>query len=159
MSTGTTSSVRGGKAPRGGNFGSQSQAPLNPERPPQLLGKYAKYIGKDLESIEIRYSAEGVEVHVNGLKGSDYADLKTATLAEFRAMRSKDIQPTTAEKLRAFRNKYELRLNKECNPAPKSGSDADIQTFLDGLNFHERRAMLMTQKQFQASYPNGYTAA
>jgi hypothetical protein len=137
----------------------QGLAPLNPERPPQLLGKYAKYLGKDLEKIEITYNADGLLIGVYGKAGTPYESLENASIAEFKALRQTALQPSTDEKLQAFRNKFELRLNRECNPAPNSGSDADIQAFLNGLGFRERRALLMTQKQFSASYPNGYTAA
>jgi hypothetical protein len=123
------------------------------------MGKYAKFIGRDLEKIEIVYSAEGTDVLVYGKEGTPFAELDGATLADFRVLRTEETAPSEAEKLRAFRNKFELRLNRECNPAPASGSDADIQAFLEGLPFRERRAMLMTQKQFQAAHPNGLSAA
>jgi len=134
-------------------------APLNPERVPPLLGKYAKFIGKDLKKIEVTYSAEGAEVLVYGKEGGPFESLKGVSLADFRAARSEEIAPTESEKLRAFRNKFELRLKKECPKTLNSGSDAAIQAFLDGLPFKERRAMLMSQKQFQGEYPNGYTQA
>lgn len=149
----------GGRSGRGAASGAPSLQPLNPERVPPLLGKYAKFIGRDLEKIEIVYSAEGTDVLVYGKEGTPFEGLDGATLADFRAIRTEENAPSEAEKLRAFRNKFELRLNRECNPAPSSGKDEDIQAFLDGLPFKERRAMLMTQKQFSAAYPNGYTAA
>jgi len=123
------------------------------------LGKYAKYLGKDLKKIEIVYDADGISIGVYGMEGTPYEHLDNSSIAEFKALRQAELAPSNDEKLRAFRNKFELRLNRECNPAPNSGSDTDIQTFLDGLTFRERRALLMTQKQFSASYPNGYTAA
>lgn len=150
--------ARGGRAGRAG-MGAPSLQPLNPERIPPLLGKYAKFIGRDLEKIEIVYSAEGTEVLVFGKHGTPFESLDGASLADFRALRSDENSPSEEEKLRAFRNKFELRLNRECSPPPASGKDADLQAFLESLPFRERRAMLMTQKQFQSAYPNGYTAA
>lgn len=138
----------------------QGQAPLNPERPPQILGKYAKLIGKQLKSISITYDADGVNVAVTGMPNTPYADLTEASLADFRRIRERENMPSDAEKLQSFKNKFELRLNREF-PAqgPATGSDADLQAFLNGLPFRERQAMLMTQKQFSARYPNGFTQA
>lgn len=138
----------------------QGTAPLNPERPPQLLGKYAKLIGKSLKSIDISFTADGIEVSVTGMENTPYASLDGASIAEFKAIREKENTPSDAEKLQQFRNKFELRLNREFpEQGPASGSDTDIQQFLNGLPFRERQAMLMTQKQFSARYPNGYTQA
>jgi hypothetical protein len=142
------------------NRGPGGLAPLNPERPPQLLGKFAKMLGRDLEEIRIKYTSDGVTVEVDGVKDTPYAALEAASFAEYHALRKAELEPSEAEKLVAFRNKFELRLNREFpSPGPASGSDADIQAFLQTLNFRERRALLMTQKQFSASYPNGYNAA
>jgi hypothetical protein len=135
-------------------------APFNPERPSQLIAKYAKFLGKDLASIDVSYTPEGVSVTVTGAEGGPYADLENVDLAVFKAKRNEVNRPSNEEALQGFRNKFELRLNREFpTPGPASGSDADIQAFLNGLNFRERRALLMTQKQFSASYPNGYTQA
>jgi len=138
----------------------QGIAPLNPERPPQLLGKYSKLLGKDLKEIKITYDADGVTVEVDGMEGSPYEELVNASIAAFKAMKAALTQPDDTERLQSFKNKFELRLNREF-PAtgPASGSEADIQAFLNGLNFRERRALMMTQKQFTASYPNGFPAA
>jgi hypothetical protein len=140
--------------------GPSGLAPLNPERPPQLLGKYAKMLGRDLDEIRIKYTSDGVTIEVDGKAGTPYADLTDATFAAYHALRQKELAPSNEEKLQSFKNKFELRLNREFpTPGPASGSDADIQAFLNGLNFRERRALLMTQKQFSAQYPNGYTTA
>jgi len=135
-------------------------APLNPERPPQLLGKYAKMLGRDLEEIRIKYTSDGVTIEVDGMAGTPYEELEGAPFSAYHALRKKELAPSDDEKLASFRNKFELRLNREFpTPGPASGSDADIQAFLNGLNFRERRALLMTQKQFSAQYPTGYAAA
>jgi hypothetical protein len=135
-------------------------APLNPERPPQLLGKYAKMLGRDLEEIRIKYTSDGITVEVDGKAGTPYAGLDSSSFADYHVLRQSALAPTDEQKLQSFKNKFELRLNREFpTPGPASGSDADIQAFLNTLNFRERRALLMTQKQFSAQYPNGYTAA
>jgi hypothetical protein len=145
-------------------------APLNPERPPQLLGKYSKLLGKDLDEIVVRYTPTGVTVTVSGHKDSDFKDLKSVSLAEYQDKRKVENLPDEGEKMKSFRNKYELRLNKEfpkdafqkAAVKDKDGdilADQTIQAFLDTLPFKERRALLMTQKQFTASYPNGFSAA
>lgn len=138
----------------------QGLAPLNPERPPQLLGKYTKFLGKQLKSIDISYTADGIDIGVTGMPNTPYSGLDNASFAAFKAIRDAQNAPTQAEKLQSFRNKFELRLNREF-PAqgPTDGSDTAIQAFLNGLPFRERQAMLMTQKQFSARYPNGYTQA
>lgn len=140
-------------APRG------APAPLNPERPPQLLGKYAKLLGKDLESITLKYDADGVFISVKGMKGTPYASLDDANMADYRAIKQKELAPSDEERARAFRNKFELRLNKEFPQGTAISTEAEIQACLNGLPFRERRALLMTQKQFSESYPNGYSQA
>jgi len=134
--------------------------PLNPERVPALLGKYSKMLGKELESFDIKYTTEGVSVKVTGMPGTNYASLKNASLAEYKALKAKESLPTHAEALQAFKNKFELRLNQEFpEKGPTSGKPEDIQTFIQGLPFRQRRALMMTQKQFASQYPNGYTQA
>lgn len=135
-------------------------APLNPERPPQLLGKYAKMLGRDLEEIRVKYTSDGITIEVDGKAETAYSSLEGATFSEYHALRQQELAPSDDEKLQSFKNKFELRLNREFpTPGPASGKDADLQSFLNGLNFRERRALLMTQKQFSAQYPNGYTTA
>jgi hypothetical protein len=138
-------------------------APLNPERPPQLLGKYAKLLGKDLKQIVVTYDVDGVNVAVTGMGETPFASLDDAAIADYKAMKQKENTPSDEERLNAFRNKFELRLNKEFpkegTDKPASGSEADIQAFLNRMPFKERRALLMTQKQFSVSYPNGYSQA
>jgi hypothetical protein len=152
VQTGNTTQV---VAPNGA--AGRGPAPLNPERPPPLVGKYSKLLGKDCKGIAILYTADGVTVQVK----VDDDDGKTVTksLAEYKAERQKAAEPTDAQKAVAFKNKFELRLNKEF---PKDGdvsSDEKIRAFMENLPFRERRALMMTQKQFSASYPNGFVQA
>jgi hypothetical protein len=138
----------------------QGNAPLNPERPPQLLGKFSKQLGKTIKAVRLIYDAEGINIEIDGMENTPYSALDGASIADYKAIRDRENQPTDEEKLQAFKNKFELRLNLEF-PAngPASGSDADIQAFLNALPFRQRRALMMTQKQFSAQYPNGYTQA
>lgn len=148
---------------------SGSQA-LNPERPPQLLGKYAKLLGKDLEKIVVTYTAAGVAVTVDGMPSTDFSDLKNSTLAQYQGLRKAENSPDDTERFNSFRNKYELRLNEEF--PKKQWQDATVKSedgepifdqtlskFLEGINFKKRRALLMTQKQFASAYPNGFSQA
>lgn len=138
-----------------------NQAPLNPERVPQLLGKYAKSLGKDLDKIVVTYDADGISIGIFGMKDTVYASLNDASVAEYKAIKAKQNEPSDAERLQAFKNKFELRLNLEFprEGGPTSGKEADIQSFLNGLGFRMRRALMMTQKQFEKSYPNGFSQA
>jgi len=136
---------------------------LNPERAPALIAKWQKLLGKDLERIEVHYSADGVSVEIYGLgvfsKIDSEGDRVPLSVAEYKAIKAKAAEPSQEEALRAFRNKFELRLNKEF-PAtgPKSASEADIQEWLNARPFNERRVMLMSGKQYKTAFPNGVPA-
>jgi len=39
-----------------------------------------------------------------------------------------------------------------------SAGEAEIGAFLQTLPFNQRRAMLMSNKQFKSAYPNGFVA-
>lgn len=139
----------------------QGPTALNPERLPALSGKFAKMLGKDYEKLVITYSPEGVSCVVQVKDGEE--GLKSLNFAEFFAAKKKANEPDAEEKYRLFRNKYELRLNKEFprgefNKLTSEG-DSKIQEFLETLNFRERRALVMSQKEFAKEYPNGYTQA
>lgn len=153
------------------NAGAFSSGPrtvqINPERAPALIAKWQKLLGKDLEEIQVKYTAAGVAVTVIPLAGGPSAQAdkevagKAISIAAYKAAKSEAAKPSNDEAKVALRNKYELRLNKEF---PKtgdlgSGDEAAIQAFLQGLPFHERRAMLMSNKQFKTAYPNGYSPA
>lgn len=140
----------------------QGPQPLNPERPPQLLGKYAKTLGTKLDKIVIEYDADGVSIGVYGKADTAFAHINNGSIADFKSALAEELAPSDGERLMALRNKFELRLNKEFpkgEHGPASGSEADIQGFMSKLPFRERRALLMTQKQFSVAYPNGFTQA
>jgi len=136
---------------------------LNPERAPPLIAKWQKALGKDLEKIEVVYEADSVSVYLYGKRGTSFnqsdSDV-TLTVPEYRAIKARATAPSLDERLQAFKDKFELRLNRAF-PAqgPASGNDADIRVFLGTLDFHQRRAMLMSNKQFKSAYPNGFTGA
>jgi len=155
------------KPPQGGQNKGQGPRPnpgpmgfLNPERVPALAPKYANKLGKTIDSIAIVYSPKGisVQVAVPSELGSD-KKAEVIDLATFHQRLGEMNAPTEEQKLRSMRNKYELRLNKEFpSLGPKSGKDADLQAFMDSLPFKERRALLMSQKDFEKSYPEGFRA-
>lgn len=135
---------------------------LNPERAPPLIAKWQKLLGKDLDRIEVEYKADSVSVYLYGKEGTPYhkEDDESLSIPEYRELKARETAPSDDEALRAFRDKFELRLNRPF-PAngPASGKDADIRAFLESLDFHQRRAMLMSNKQFKAAYPNGFAQA
>lgn len=138
---------------------------FNPERAPALISKYQKMLGKDLEKIEVTYEPDSVTVLLFGLgsfaKIDADGDTVGMSVAEFKAKKQEAAKPSDDEALRAFRNKFEIRLGIEFprEGGPKSASDADLQAFLNGRPFNERRAMLMSNKQFRSAYPNGFAPA
>jgi hypothetical protein len=135
---------------------------LNPERAPPLIAKWQKLLGKDLDRIEVEYKADSVSVYLYGKVGTPYykEDDESLSIPEYREMKALETKPSDDEALRAFRDKFELRLNRPF-PAegPSSGKEEDIRAFLERLDFHQRRAMLMSNKQFKAAYPNGFAQA
>lgn len=143
------------------------QLQLNPERVPALIAKWQKLLGKDLDRIEVTYNADGVDVSIYPLVGkpgfrADGGGNATAiSVAAFKAAKQASEAPSEEEAKRAFRNKFELRLNI---PFPSdgdlgSGDEAGIQAFIEGRPFNERRALLMSNKQFSTAYPNGFGQA
>jgi hypothetical protein len=138
--------------------------PLNIERLPPLLAKWQKALGTDLESIEIKYTSDGVDVSLTGRHGTpfdggaaDQDSVESISPGEYARIKKEQSAPKPAESLTAFRNKYELRLNKEFPAiAPASGSEADITAWLATQPFKDRRALLLSKKAFEKAYPNGF---
>lgn len=137
---------------------------LNPERAPALIAKWQKLLGKDLERIEVTYSAEGVSVDLFGLgiyaQVDKNGDPISISIADYKARKAEAEKPSAQEAITAFKNKFELRLNLEfpANSGLTDASEASIQTFLAGRPLAQRRAMLMSNKQFKTAYPNGFVA-
>jgi len=147
--------------------GGPSTVFLNPERAPPLLSKWQKALGKDLERIEVIYEENGVTVHLYGKEGTPYfvtdeeGSSKSVSVPEYKALKEKASLPSSEDAIYAFRNKFEVRLNK---PFPEGldlgdGSEAAIRRALQSLPFEDRRVMLLSNKQYRTAYPNGFTGA
>jgi hypothetical protein len=150
---------RSGNVPNMGNL-------LNLERIPALSPKFANQIGKTCDGFRISYGGSGTTVEVASFISADgrafsVKDGKQQStwigLTEWERRRALHNQPSEAEKLQSLKRKYELRLAKEFPPnGPASGKDEDIQAWLGKLPFAQRRALLMSQKDFSKSYPEGF---
>jgi len=137
---------------------------LNPERAPSLIAKWQKLLGKDLESIRVEYTADGVSVELFGMPGTaiekkgDDGDVVSITVPEYRALKERELAPSAEEAKFAFKNKFEVRLNQEFPPGIDlgDGSEAALRNAVAALPFNQRRVMLMSNKQFKSAYPNGF---
>jgi hypothetical protein len=139
---------------------------LNPERAPALISKWQKLLDKDLDKIEVVYEANGVSVYLYpmvdrpGYTVDKDGVVNSLSVAEYKSAKAKAEKPSDDEALRAFKDKWELRLNRPFpKEGPASGTEASIRTFLEGQEFQLRRAMLMSNKQFKSAYPNGFPQA
>jgi hypothetical protein len=141
---------------------------LNLERVPNLAPKFANKIGKTCDGYAVIYTGSGVEVQVRTKIGPDGRPLATPAagqqypmiqLMEFERRVALANQPTADDRLAALRRKFELRLRREFPAAgPTSGSEEHIQAWLGLRPFAERLALLMSQKDFEKSYPEGFRA-
>jgi hypothetical protein len=139
---------------------------LNLERVPMLAPKFANKLGKTADGYAIIYTGSGVEVQVRTKIGPDGRPLTapgqgqaypTVSLVEFERRVALSNAPTDEERLTSLKRKYELRLNREFPAAgPANGSETAIQAWLGTIGFAERRALLMSQKDFEKSYPEGF---
>jgi len=154
----------GPRGPAGPNMGNL----LNLERVPMLAPKFANKLGKTAAAYAVIYTGSGVEIQVRSMIDHDGSDLAppqngglypNIPLVEFERRIAARNQPSDADRLSALKRKYEVRLATEF-PAqgPASGSEANIQAWLSTRPFTERRALLMSQKDFEKSYPNGFRA-
>jgi hypothetical protein len=141
---------------------------LNLERVPMLAPKFANKLGKTAAGFAVLYSGGGVKVMVQSMIDGNGRPVTPPTgtagypqveLVEFERRVALANQPSAADRLAALRRKFELRLNQEF-PAtgPTSGSEEHIQAWLGTRPFAERRALLMSQKDFEKSYPQGFRA-
>lgn len=133
---------------------------LNLERVPPLAPKFANQIGKTCTQFRVLYTPTGQTVEVASIVGSDGSMLDQAvwiSIPEWERRRAARNAPDDEERLSALRRKYEVRLGRAF-PAqgPASGSEADIQAWLGNLGFAQRRALLLSQKDFTKSYPEGF---
>lgn len=136
---------------------------LNLERVPNLAPKFANKIGKSAEAYFIAYTGEGVSVKVKSLldsNGEKITEAEPVGLVEFERRVALSNRPTDGERLRALRNKFEMRLEKEFpSQGPASGSEADIQAWLGNLPWQDRVTLLKSQKDFEASKSKSGQAA
>jgi len=144
----------------GGQSRPQGLQLLNLERVPPLAPKYANQIGKTCSAFRVVYTAKGQQVEVLSTIGPDGADTDTGnwvSIPDWERARARKNAPDDGERLSALRRKYEVRLNRAF-PAqgPASGKEADIQAWLGTLAFNQRRALLLSQKDFSKSYPEGF---
>jgi len=132
---------------------------LNLERVPALAPKFANQIGKTCTGFSVMYTEQGVRVQVNSTIGANGAPIEAELISvpEWERRRSLKNAPSNEERLSGLRRKYELRLNREFpTPGPTSGSEEDVQAWLATLPFAQRRALLMSQKDFSKSFPEGF---
>jgi hypothetical protein len=132
---------------------------LNLERVPPLAPKYSNQIGKTCTGFQVTYNLTGVLVKVASLVDSKGAECEPEWIAvpEWERRRALKNAPSNEERINGLRRKFELRLNRQF-PAqgPASGSEADVQAWLATLPFAQRRALLMSQKDYTKSYPDGF---
>jgi hypothetical protein len=137
---------------------------LNPERAPALISKWQKLLGRDLESIQVEYKADGVSVQLFGMPGTAFekkggdGEPVSITVPEYRDIKTKESAPSQEEAIFAFKNKFEVRLNQEW-PADiplGDGSETALRNAVQALPLAQRRVMLMSNKQFRTAYPNGF---
>jgi hypothetical protein len=137
---------------------------LNPERAPALITKWQKLLGRDLERIQVDYTADGVSVKLFGMPNTAFhmtdedGDPISITVPEYKDLKVKESAPSQEEAIFAFKNKFEVRLNQEW-PAGiplGDGSEAALRNAVQALPLTQRRVMLMSNKQFRTAYPNGF---
>jgi len=134
---------------------------LNLERVPVLAPKFSNQIGKTCAGFGVMYTPEGVKVVVKSTidgNGQAITGSEDVSLPEWERRRVLKNTPSREERLSALSRKFELRLNKafpQGKSGPSSGKEEDIATWLQTLPFGERRALLMSQKDYAKAYPNG----
>lgn len=146
--------------------GQQTRGPqglqlLNLERVPPLAPKYANQIGKTCVQFRVHFTPTGQSVEVSSLLGDDGEEINPPvwiSIPEWEQRRAAHNAPNNAERLSALKRKFEVRLNRAfpTQGGPASGSEADIQAWLGTIAFGQRRALLMSQKDFAKSYPEGF---
>jgi len=134
---------------------------LNLERVPPLAPKFANQIGKTCTQFRVVYNATGVSVEVASMLDAN-GDIESPavwiSIPDWERRRALRNAPDDQERLAALQRKFEVRLNRAFPTVggPASGSEADIQAWLGKLPFAQRRALLMSQKDFAKSYPEGF---
>lgn len=133
---------------------------LNLERVPPLAPKFANQIGKTCTGFRVLYAESGMQAQACSkldAYGTEIEDAEWIGIPEWEHRRALRNTPSSNERLSALRRKFELRLNREFpRVGPSSGSEEDVQAWLATLPFAQRRALLMSQKDFSKSYPEGF---
>jgi hypothetical protein len=114
-------------------------------------------LGRDLESIEVKYTAHGVQVFLTGVQGENapFRTLQKGSIADYRRLaEAKNVQ-TPAQKLAALRRKYEDRVGNAPANFPTAWDDQAIEAWINALDLDPRRRLRMSQKQFNELHPNG----
>jgi hypothetical protein len=145
-----------------GRQGGNAPQFLNLERVPNLAPKFANKLGKTAEGYSLKYDMDGFRVVVDSLldeSGAHIDESEEISLLEFERRVALSNTPSNEERLAALVRKFELRLNRAF-PAngPANGAETTIATWLATLPFAERRALLMSQRDFSKSYPEGFRA-
>lgn len=140
---------------------------LNLERVPNLAPKFANQLGKTCTYYKVLYTASGMQIMVGSMISADARTFsltkegkpgsEEVPIQEWERRRALKNLPSNAERLSALKRKFEIRLNREFpSHGPTSGTEEDIQAWLGTLPFAQRRALLMSQKDFSKSYPDGF---
>jgi len=133
---------------------------LNPENPPDLINKFRKELGVNVEEIRVSYTASGTTVLlkiVQALKKAGETGDIWVSPVEFglRAKAKKaDAGASEAELLKTefdFKSLYLKRLNKDLpTPEPQSWTEAGIKRWIIQQPMEDRKVLTMNAKAFRA---------
>lgn len=140
---------------------------LNLERVPNLAPKFTNQLGKTCTYFKVQYTVSGTQIMVGSMISADARVFsltkdgrpgsEEVSLMEWERRRALKNAPSDEDRLSALKRKYELRLNREFpKSGPAGGAESEIQAWLGTLPFAQRRALLMSQKDFAKSYPDGF---
>lgn len=148
---------RGGRGRGGpsGGFAPTIAGSFDPEHPAFLAEKWSKKLGRDLESVEVKYTPTGCTVVLTGMAGTPFATLRGGSIAEYRQLAEAANAQTPAQKLSGLRRKYEDRVGAVPTNFPTTWEDQAVEAWINGLPLDGRRRLRMSQKQFLELHPNG----
>jgi len=151
--------VRGGRG-RGrgrGNFGGLSRPQgsfMDPEHPAFLQDKWSKKLGRDLASIEVKYTATGFTVVLTGMENTRFAALQGGSIADYHRLAAEANAQTPEQKLAALRRKYEDRVGAAPGNFPTVWGDQAVEAWINALPLEGRRRLRMSQKQWRDAAAN-----
>lgn len=153
---GTRGRGRGGRGSASAGMGRPNVAgSLDPEHPSFLMDKWSKKLGRDLEKIEVVYTAQGLQVLLTGTKGGAFDALRGGSIQDYRRLQEAATAQTPEQKLRGLRRKYEDRVGAAPANFPTTWEDQAVEAWINGLPLEARRRLRMSQKQFNELHPNG----